>query len=330
MPLDDAADVASWADVGTPTVDAGVSSGPLAAYKNAPECDLVGDDDGAAFEGKQSASAGTTAQYYNASCWLKAGSLTTARITIDVTGGTGSTACDFTGLVSTASRKACATLASSATSIKASVLVGNAASDTGSIQVCQCQLTKSLAAEPPAPDNSAHGDTYYTSTTPTSWPSTALGGKYEVCHTSLHDPSSTWVDTTSTYYLFDVSQAGASEHSVAILFGYQVPGRFLAAIRGAGSEVGDLVANGVGLTPGQMYCTSVEWRPVGGGLCTTVARHDACGSPPLACAATTVIAQDSAGVTTCPGQPVKMTLGNRYNGTVPGSMFIHAVRVFSL
>lgn len=328
----DALAAATWTDIGTPTVTSNVSSGPFAAFKNAAECDLIVDDDGAAFEGKQSATAGTTIGPYNASCYLKAGTsgttTTTARISFAAPSGTLSvSACDFTGLASTAARKECRTVVTgSPTSIRASVLVGNAAAETGSIQACQCQLTASVNAEVPEPDNTAHGDTYYTTTT-AAWPDPALGGRYEVVHTPLWDPDTEWYSgTTTTNYLFDTSVAADADHSVSLIFGYTVAGRMLAVLRNGG-VVGDITINGIGLTRGAMYATATDWRPAGGGTCNVRVLHNICPSGNVAtCTATAIIGTSNA--TICPEQPAKLTLGNRFNGTVPTSAQVHAVRVY--
>lgn len=328
----DALSATSWVDVGTPSITSNVSSGPFSAWKKAAECDEIIDDSAAAFEGKQSLTAGTTAQFYNASCYLKAGTtgttLTKARISITVAGGTGSTDCDFTGLTSTASRRECSALAAGGgiTSVKASVLVGNTAAETGSIQACQCQLTATIPAEPPEPDSTAHGSLFY-STVATSWPDPSTGGKYELIHTPLFDPAATWNGPQGTYYIFDASNAGDVDHTVSMIFGYTVPGRLLVVVRNAGT-VSDITIDGVSLTPSQLYASAVEWRPVGGGKCNVYVRHNACGAGPASCYAQNIIGSDTTGNATCPEQPAKLTLGNRYDGTVPTTGFISAVRVY--
>lgn len=333
----DALAAATWVDVGTPAVTSNVTSGPFSTLKHGAECDLIVDDDVAAFEGKQSATAGTTAAYYNASCYLKAGTsgttTTTARILFAAPSGTLSVAsCDITGLTSTASRQQCETLVTgSPSSVKASILVGNALGETGSIQTCHCQLTKSLVMEPPTVDNTAHGDLYYSTTSAANWPDPVLGGKYELVHTALYDPSTTWFDANSAYYAFDVTSAADANHTVAIIFGYTLAGRMNAVIRGPGGEVGDLITDGVSLTVGQAYATSVEWRPTSGGHCKTYVRHDSCGATaPASCHASTIIASDVTGSAMCPGTPAKMTIGSRYDISIPASVLTNAVRVFSL
>lgn len=330
----DALAASTWTDVGTPTVTSGVSSGPFALWKGSAECALIVDDDAAAFEGKQGATAGTTAQYYNASCYLKAGTsgttTTKARIAVTVAGGTGSVNCDFTGLTSTASRKVCPIQAvgGGITSVRASVLVGNSAAETGSIQSCQCQLTATIAPEPPEPDNTVHSATYYQTTSAASWPDPSTGGKYELIHTPLFNPSVDWNAAQGTYYIFDASNAGDSDHTVALIFGYTVPGRVLAVVRNAGTT-SDLTIDGISLTPGQLYASAVEWRPVGGGKCNLYVRHNACPTTSAAaCRAETIIGSDLTGLATCPEQPAKLTIGNRYNGAVPTSGHVSAIRVY--
>ena len=136
-------DASSWTSVGSPTVNTNVTSGPFSSWRRAAEADRIVDADGAAFVGKQATSnCGTTVSGYTISCFLKAGdtgSVTTkARLAI-TTDGSGSTTCDKT-LTSSFTRFTCtAQVTGSPSFVKGQVLVGNAASDTGSILVAQCQ-----------------------------------------------------------------------------------------------------------------------------------------------------------------------------------------------
>ncbi len=260
--------LASDTDIGTPTVNANVSSGPFAVSRKAAECDELVASNVAALDGKRGATAGTAAGPYNVSAILKAGltgvTRTKAQLCGVVAGGTGSACCNITGLTSTAARYSCGIVAvgGSITSVKPEVRVGNATPEVGSIQVCHRQHTAGSVMEPPDLDNVLHGDIYYTSGDPAGWSSPALGAKYEVVHTPLYDPLTQWYGATDAYYLFDVSHSSGS-HSVGHVFGYTVAGRFLAIIRGPADEMDDIVVDGIGLTISQPYATSTEWRPTG-------------------------------------------------------------------
>ncbi len=324
-------------------------------------------------DGLQSAaSAGSTATFYSASVYAKAGTAGTDtthfRLAFQTNGDATPAACDF--VLDGGARYSCLTRVTTPTdggtigSVKASVLLGNGGPDGGgnpavtaavssgpfavwqkspecalvtasdggrSIQVCQAQLTQSLALEPPETSNAAHGDVFYSTTSAANWAAPLLGGKYELVHTPLYDPATTWVDATSAYYAFDVTSAGDANHTVAIIFGYTVAGRLNGVIRGPGGQIGDLIVDGVSLTVGQPYATAVAWRPIGGGNCLTYLLHDSCGATPTtSCHATTVIASDLTGAAKCPGTPAKMTLGSRYDTTIPASVLLNAVRVYSL
>ncbi len=319
--------------------------------------------------GLQSASAGSTAGGYNASCYAQAGSagVTTNQFSLSFqTGGdTSIGSCRHT--LDGGARYVCQTIVTAPTdggtigTVKASVVMNGAGpvpvvvtsnvssgpfavwkkaaecdqmtqSDGGqSIRLCQCQISQTLAADPPTTDNAAHGDVYYSSTSAASWPDPTLGGKYELIHTPLYDPNSTWVDANSAYYALDVTSAADADHTVAIVFGYTVAGRLNGVIRGPGGEVGDLLVNGVALTPGQPYATSVSWRPVGGGNCNTYLMHDSCGATAIAsCHATTIVASDVTGTAKCPGTPAKVTFGARYNIGIINPLITNALRVYSL
>jgi hypothetical protein len=324
---------ATWTAVATPTTTSNTTSGPLAEWGKAAECDLIVDDNAAAFEGYQSLTAGADAGYYTSSCYLKAGTsgttTTKARLTVD-TDGTGSTNCDITGLTSTATRQTCTALVGGTpTSVKASILVGNATSETGSIQTCQCQLVYSAEPGAPQKDNTLRAAVNYTAST-SAWPDPALGGKYEVLHVPPFNPLTQWYDgTESTYYMFDVNDVGAAGHTVAFVFGYTVAGRMLAVVRN-GASTSDVTIDGIGLTAGQLYATAVEWLPAGTGKCTIRVRHNTCGARLAAdCHAETIIGSDLTGTAICPAAPETMTLGNRYDGaSFPSTLSIPAVRIY--
>lgn len=317
---------ASWTDVGTPTINANITSGPFAVWQKAAECDEIVDDSGAAFEGKQSDTAGTGEGYVNATCYLKAGltgtTTTKARIAITVAGGTGSTDCDFTGLTSTAARKECLALAGDTpTSIKASLLVGNAAAETGSIQACQCQLTVGAAKQPPMPSNTGVSKISY-ALSAANWGIAADGAAYEIVHTPSVDPDTQWTDgTASTYYLLDPTTAGGVQHAGTLIYGYQLAGRMYSQ---------GIITNSIGLTPGQPYAWRLEWRPTTGLDANFVVRHDSCGlTPATSCVATT---ERTTATDAIPGQPEGgVSIGVRTEGQAFGAdALVNALRTYVL
>ncbi len=143
-------DASAWADVGTPTIGTNAASGPFALYNLGAEADSITDDDGAALEGKESASAGTATGTYTVSCYLASSTATTYTLSV-VTDGTGGGSCTGTGLTSSFTRATCTPTAVSGTPsyVKARVLVGDSVDDTGAIYVSDCELTKTTYAQRP-------------------------------------------------------------------------------------------------------------------------------------------------------------------------------------
>lgn len=128
----------TWSDVGTPSLTGGQTSPWSGTY--ATSAVAISDDDGAAFEGRTQNVTVTSGQPYYMHCYVKAGTATSARISLD-----GATT-DITGLsASTWSIIERDDPAASSTSIAAQVLVGNAASVTGSVVFGGCQVELGLA-----------------------------------------------------------------------------------------------------------------------------------------------------------------------------------------
>ena len=124
---------ATWADVGTPALTGAQVSPWTGTYANlAVQFD---DNDGAAFEGRTQTVTVTAATQYTMSCFVKAGTLTSARLSLD-----GTTA-DFTGLSSTTWTLATVVDASSSgVAIAAQVLNGSTAAATGTVVWGGCQV----------------------------------------------------------------------------------------------------------------------------------------------------------------------------------------------
>jgi hypothetical protein len=124
---------ATWADVGTPTLTGAQASPWTGTYANlAVQFD---DNDAVAFEGRTQTVTVTAATQYTMSCFVKAGTLATARLSLD-----GTTA-DFTGLSSTTWTLATVTDASSSgVAIAAQALNGSTAAATGTVIWGGCQV----------------------------------------------------------------------------------------------------------------------------------------------------------------------------------------------
>lgn len=318
---------ASWTDVGTPTVTSNASSGPFAQWKNAAECDLIVDDDPAAFEGKQSTgSAGNTAHAYTSSCYVAAGTsgVTTDRVRLTLeTDGTGATSCDFTGLTSTVERKTCTSqITGSPTFVRGRVLVGNSAATLGSVTVCQCQLTPHTWPQEPVPDNTTRGNVLSYIPSPT-WPFGSAGAR-EVVFT----PTWTWPagistgDTAESIYLFDEAVFGV-DHRVIMQFRADTSQAFGRVV---GSDAGftDMTVAPSPLIAGQMYVMRITWA-TGGTPCVNRLYLNTCSSV-ASCHATTEIANTTSGQ--CATTSDRAYLVNRYSGDFPGDMVIHAVRAW--
>lgn len=123
----------AWADVGTPTPTTAQVSPWTGTYANVAV--LYDDNDAAAFEGRTQTVTVTAATQYTMSCFVKAGTLTSARLSLD-----GTTA-DFTGLSSTTWTLASVTdTSSSGVAIAAQVLNGSTAAATGTVVWGGCQV----------------------------------------------------------------------------------------------------------------------------------------------------------------------------------------------
>lgn len=333
---------ATWTDVGTPTVTSNASSGPFSRWKNAAECDLIVDDDGSNFEGKRSASAAAAGNgWYNATCYLKAGTsgttTTAARIRINTDGtvDAGSVTCDVTGLSSSAARyptgNGCFAWIDAATTVTADVLVGNGTSTTGSITTCQCQLTPTLYPESPTVDNGVKGNGWV-QLDAGSWPSgPGLKGKVEVVfqhpwdstplvHLAGHGITSFVLDAFSTVpqHVVTMEATGLSNlpDLIGLMYGPLTNQENKFDVTGAGSTVLSFT----------WYVMSMEWRPSGTG-CVAKFRFDRCADP-ATCHATTIIAQNTGAAGECPDVMVAANLGQRYDGTDPSSIWVPAVRVY--
>lgn len=124
---------AVWADVGTPTPTTGQTSPWTGTY--ASSAVLYDDNDAVAFEGRAQTVTVTAAAQYSLCCFVKGGTLTKARLSLD-----GTTA-DYAALSTTTWTLAKVTDASSSgVAISAQVLNGTVVGDTGTVIWGGCQV----------------------------------------------------------------------------------------------------------------------------------------------------------------------------------------------
>lgn len=117
-------------DVATPTLT-GSQTDPFGT-STAVQMD---DNNAAAYEGRTQTVTVSAGAAYIMSCFIKGGTSTLARLSLDGTG------CNVSGLSTTTwTRATCADASSSGAAIAAQVLVGNATTDTGTIIVGGCQV----------------------------------------------------------------------------------------------------------------------------------------------------------------------------------------------
>jgi hypothetical protein len=132
---------AAWSDIGTPGCAADSLAGPWGTTTMA----FLTDDTAGTHEGRAQTIATTTLSKYTWSCYLKAGTSTTAELSFTGTGNSaGDNVVTVTGLSATTSTRATITstsaYAAGLTAITAKVLVGSNAAGTGTIYVESCDL----------------------------------------------------------------------------------------------------------------------------------------------------------------------------------------------
>jgi hypothetical protein len=333
-------DVSSWTNVGTPLVGASGIANPFSRWQQATGCYNLEDNDNAAFEGKESAELQRTtnvgaAHAWNVRVWASIGDAGTTRdrmrLVVRSPDGVmrsdagGEEYCDFT-LDGTVRPYDCTAQTTDAgvTTVKGRVLVGNTAATTGSVTVCHAQDTPMFYPQLALASSTAFG-AGDERLDPSGWPSTSLKGKYEVVFTPLWNINTQWDNGAGVLYLLD-AYTNAPVHSVVLVGGYQMAGRFLARVTNSGGSATEFLVDGVSLTPGQRYAASMEWRPRGAGRCRVVFRMNSCAGSAASCTATTILGSEPNGY--CPAQPAAARIGNRYDDTVPTSVFVDAVRVY--
>lgn len=143
---------AAWVASGSPIRTADTDTAPDGTLT----ADTIEDDNGGATEGVFQQAANVSTGGWTSSCYLKAGTLTSARVTM-ATDGTGTTTCTFTGLVTTSwTRGVCTTtVGGSPTYKEMAIYPGSGAGDTGTIKVWGCGAEAGAFASSYIPTTSA-------------------------------------------------------------------------------------------------------------------------------------------------------------------------------
>lgn len=137
----------NWTSTATVTRD--VWSGPFSHYRTASGFEQINDTSGAASQSTCQTLTTATQTTYAFSCTLRAGTLSTARLSITGTGNSAADrTCNISGLdtvLSRDDRKGCVTTSAygaGLSAVKVCILPGLLSSDTGTIGAVDCQLEK--------------------------------------------------------------------------------------------------------------------------------------------------------------------------------------------
>lgn len=201
-------DASAWADYGTPIVTTGTW-----AWAGGTNGDTIEDDSAATSEGKKIALLTTgLATTWTASCHLKAGTSSTARIFVNVpAGGTGMTTC-MLPLSASETRGTCSfTVGGTPSYVDVYLLVGSEVASTGTINVAGCQVEAGSTASSYIP----------TTTTPVTRAAdvpvaaSGLSGNRS-CVSSTVTPSAAW-NSSAYRMIWSLGAAtGANRESLAI------------------------------------------------------------------------------------------------------------------
>lgn len=364
---DDALDLGSAVDVGTPVVTANVAVGPSGAMlAGAAKADRLADDSAVAMEGKQSLElfdGGRESKYRMQDFAAIEGTLSTATVTWVTDGVATPSSCAFT-LTSSWQRLQCVskitdpTDGGTLTTVKARIFPGTTAAETGSIIVDEPQNTEGPYSEPPWATSRAQPTTFYELDPAAlsdggAWPSQLDGGAIEIVHVPLFDPDALTVQPAidgDPEYFFDAYQTVSQDHTMVMVGGYTGHCRLLSGFRTGDGTNTDLLTENICYTPGHAYAERMEWTSLGAGACELYVWHTDCGAPPQpadntpaviaawrdalsaftdGCKARTMINSLVDGTGTCPGAPDLVKLGNRLTNNVPTSARFLAVRVFN-
>ena len=316
-------------------------------YGRGQTCALVVDSNAAAFSGSESATAGAANGLYTMSAYLASGTTgvttTKARLSVVTTGGTGGTDCDIT-LTSTPTRYRCTASVAGATAVKGRVLVGNAAADTGSIQVCHSQFELSGFPTEPTLNGTAVSEStaYLPAAELSTWPyGSSSRGAVEVVFTPGYNfgaQNSGWPTTTSifasgsevfdnndTFYLLDAVDSAPNHEVIMWWPGNQT--KAFARLQASDGGINEVSTSGTTtLSKTTQYVERISWT-ASGGLCTLSLFLDTCADH-ATCRATTLIAGPGA-AGTCPDVAYNQAhFMRRYSSSFPTNAFLKAVRVY--
>lgn len=258
-----------WADVGTPNCLADTQVGPFGAST----MDSIADDNAAAFEGRTQSIATTSATVHAACAYMKAGTATSASLTMVGTGSsTGDCTASGTGLSSTSSTRICcvspAAYAGTLTAVAITVRVGSAVGDMGTLFVEEVDHYAATAFIPhPIPtDNvsvtrssdvatitlspamSASIGSHAINVTPAWGASGPMGG---ITHFLRYDPSGQpmyFVSFGSTLRMWD----GTSEPSTSTTFTALASRRIWSSYVGSTQSINDGLTTGTGSFDGTL------------------------------------------------------------------------------
>lgn len=241
-------DNASWTNsTGTPTITPDTWN-----FGTGTVGDTLTDDDAASSETRSISGTASTPGSWVASCFFQSGTLTTARIFVNVTGGTGSTSCSLSGLSSTTERKTCTfTAGAGVTSIQTRIAAGSANADVGSIKVGGCQTETGTTPSTYIPTTTAavsRGITTFQFATDSSWPTSS--GNVEVTYC----PRTATQQATN---LLDVRTAGPTDGwQLSIASGNQL--NFQSRVATVSTTV---ASTGITWVAEQCYKIKVTWTP---------------------------------------------------------------------
>ena len=331
--------------VGTPTIMVDAGPGPFDNwYGRGQTCARIVDDS-ASFEGSESATAGTADGLYTMSAYLAVGDAGTtvnkARLSVVVTGGTGSTDCDITIAPGPPTRYRCTASVAGASAIKGRVLVGNAAADQGSIELCHAQFEQhGFPTAPTLNDTTISSNAASLSGSDlASWPSGANRGAVEVVFTPGYNfaaqnvwdgGTSIWAtgsevyDNDDTFYLFDTVDS-TPDHQLIMWW----PGNATTAharLQASDGGISEVASSELHLDKNTQYVERMTWT-TSGGLCSLSLYFDTCADH-TTCHATTLIAGPSA-LGSCPSGPYSQAFFmRRYSNQFFTDGYLRAVRVY--
>ena len=315
----DATAAATWTAVLSPTITSDVSAGPFSTALLANEVDTINDTSGTNHSGVRAVGtmAASSANKYTISCFVGAGTATSARLEFVTDGAfTGPSGCDLT-LGAPITRQSCTATVTGQTFLRGQLLVGTTGAATGTINVAQCQQEPQGWASSPTLTNTARNlDTLTVPSTETAtWPTTG-GGESEMIFTLNHLGPADSIQLNDGVYFFD--SRTIDEGPGILCFHYQSINSFMCSTRNGtvlpNTSTDTLTAPGaVTYVPGQQYILRFKWVPHGTGFVDHYVYLDTCADENT-CTATTVLMSDTTGTKVAPTGHGDMLIGIRHGG----------------